>query len=110
MTVVGGQDDRAAGPARLVEDGAQVADLIRGPVGRALLSLVQGVIDRVEHDGDHGVGAGDRVADRTGQGLAGAGSEAGLVEERGLAPAPEAGLRRLLLRLVSGREPVLATV
>ena len=51
-------------------------------MGRALLSLIQGVIDRVEYDADHGVGAGDRVADLTGQGMAGVGSETGLVEER----------------------------
>ena len=89
--MVGGEDDRATGAARLVEDRAQVRDLVDGPVGRAVLPLVQGVVDRVEHDADHGVGAGDRVADLPGQGTAGLGGEVGLVEERGLAPAPEGG-------------------
>ena len=83
MTVVGGEDDRAArrgAPRR--GQGAGTSTSIQCPVGRAWLALVQGVVDRVEHDADHSVGTSDRVADLTGQGMSGFGSEIGLVEER----------------------------
>ena len=82
VAVVGGEDDRTAGAAGLVEDGAQVRDLVDSPVRAAGLSLVQSVIDRVEHHGDHGIRGRDRVADLGSQGPARLGGEVCLVEQR----------------------------
>ena len=102
--MVGGEDDRAARAASLVENLAQVRDLVDGPVGRAGLALVQGVVDRVEDDADHGVGLGDLLADLPGEGTARLGGKVGLVEEGGLAPAPEGGEASALFGLAAGPE------
>ena len=90
--MVGGKDDRAARPARLIEDGPQVGDIADRPVpGAARAILVEGVIDRVEHHADDRVGVGDRVADTGGESLARLWGEVCLVEQPGLAPGPECG-------------------
>jgi hypothetical protein len=45
------------------------------------LALIQGVVDRIEHHADHGVGSGDHLTDRGGERPARLGDEVCFVEQ-----------------------------
>src|SRR5699024_11176411 len=103
--------DRAAGAVRLFQQGAEEADVGGGPAGAAGVCLVEGVVDGVEHGGDHGtiLDVLDRSDHLRGEGASRlAGAEVVLVEqlrayEPGLAGQGVEAV--MLLGLPSGERP-----
>src|ERR1700677_4473120 len=105
MTMVGGEDHRAASAPGLVQDGLQVGNGLDRPVRRASrLSPVQGVVDRVEHHADDSLRVEDRALDVDAERLAGIRYEFALVEQPCLVLAPELREARLLLRLAASAQ------
>src|SRR5690606_16208184 len=85
VAVVAGEDDDAAGTARLAQDVAQRRELVHAPPGDRLDDVLQPLVDVVEHDPDHPtVAVGDGGEQVGGQRVEPAGPKVPLVEQHRL--------------------------
>jgi hypothetical protein len=102
MTVVGDQHDRSPVPAGGVQQLRQEGDVLQPPAGPiAFSSVVERVVDRVQHDADN-ARPGQRLDQFLRQAVTGGTGHVRLVEQHCLAPSstPERGEGRRLRPLV----------
>src|SRR6202453_2661500 len=105
MTMVGGEEYRAACAACLVQIWLQVRDGLDRPVGLAArLSPVQGVVNGFEDAADDGLRVQDHLPFIVAERLAGIRHEFALMEQPRLLLAPEPRETRLLLRLTASAQ------